>query len=1115
MSAAQKNTDALWFKDAIFYELSVRAFYDSNGDGIGDFNGLIQKLDYLEDLGVNTIWLLPFYPSPLKDDGYDVTDHYDIHPDYGTLADFKAFLKEAHARGIKVITELVLNHTSDQHPWFKRARKAKSGTRYREFYVWSDTPEKYKEARLIVQSDEASNWSWDNEAKAYYWHRFYRHQPELNYENPEVQMEMIKVIDFWMKMGVDGFRMASVPFLFEEEGTSCENLPQTHAFLKRIRAHIDKHYKDKVLMAEANLWPEDAAAYFGNGQECHMNFNYPLMPRLFLGLRTEDSYPIVDILEQTPATPQNCQWALFLRNHDELGLEMVTEEEKDYLFKAYATDPHTKYNVGIRRRLAPLLNNDRRKIELLYTILFSLPGTPVLYYGDEIGMGDNIYLGDRFGVRTPMQWSMNLNAGFSDANPQKLYLPVITDPVYRYESVNVATQSENPSSLLWWLRQVIAMRKRLSVFGRGDMKFIDSTNSKVLCFLRSHDRQRIILVANLSQFSQVTTLNLSEFKDCDVTEVFSQNRFMNVGEGQYSITIGPYGYYWLQLDTAEKRTKNETSGELPLLSTDLSWEKVFNSYNEKRHFERKILPPFMKKCRWFGGKAKAISKMGINMMIPVKVSGQTHYLTVVEVHYVQRLPELYFLPLSFAPADTVIERVEYHAQSVVCRAEIQDEVGFVMDSSYDKQFRDFLLVNMDKRARVKVDDGVLEFNSSVFNKIVIDGEIDSKVLKADQSNTAIIYNENYFFKFYRKLEREINPDLEIVRFLSEHTSFSNSPKYTGSVEFVDVNGKVMVFGLLQEKVENQGDAWGMTIDSVGRFFERVITKAKKEKLPKLINKASIAFEEAPEIIQEFIGRGFYERVVRLGQRTAEMHLALASDSSNPAFAPEYFTANYQRSLYSSLRKLVRDRFNLLESSLPKLSPEIRELSKKLLAMENEVLDCFKEIYEVRINAIKTRIHGDYHLGQVLFTGKDFVIIDFEGEPGFSFSERRLKKNPLKDVAGMMRSFQYAAFGKILLNENYRDRDMEFLEAWAEQWQHYVGRFYFGAYLERMGLGKELSDENEILIRTFLIEKAIYELGYELNGRPDWVIIPLRGILYHMNRYQQAKEEEKQKKKSKK
>ncbi len=1109
-----KSSDPLWFKDAIFYELSVRSFFDSNGDGIGDFNGLIQKLDYLEDLGINTLWLLPFYPSPLKDDGYDVSDHIDVHPDFGTLADFKAFLKAAHARGIRVITELILNHTSDQHPWFKRARKAKAGSRYREFYVWSDTAEKYKDARIILQDNEESNWTWDPEAKAYYWHRFYRHQPELNYDNPEVQLEMIKVIDFWMKIGVDGFRLPSIPFLFEEEGTSCENLPQTHAFLKRIRTHIDKHYENKVLIAEANLWPEDAALYFGNGEECHMNFNYPLMPRLFLGLRTEDSYPIVDILEQTPVTPPNSQWALFLRNHDELGLEMVTEEEKDYLFKAYANDPHTKFNIGIRRRLAPLLNNDRRKIELLYTILFSLPGSPVIYYGDEIGMGDNIYLGDRFGVRTPMQWSMNLNAGFSSANPQMLYLPVITDPVYRFESVNVATQDENPSSLLWWIRQVIAMRKRLSALGRGDMKFIDSSNTKVLSFLRSYDKQRIILVANLSQFSQVTTLNLSEFKDFDVTEVFSQNRFINVGDGQYSLTIGPYGYYWLQLDTNDRKEKGEASGELPFFSADLSWERLFNSYNEKRLFERKILPTFMKKCRWFGGKARVISKMAIEKMIPLKVEGKTHYLTLVEVHYVQRLPELYFLPLSFASADSVIEKVEYHTHSVVCRAEIQGEMGFVMDSSYDKSFRDFLLLNMEKKARLKFDDGTMEFNSSVFNKIVIDGEVDSKVLKADQSNTAIIYNDRYFFKFYRKLEREINPDLEIVRFLSENTTFANSPKYTGSIEFVDHEGRIIVFGLLQEKVENQGDAWVMTMDSLGRFYERVIVKGKKEKLPKLINKTSISFEESPELIQEFIGRGFYERVVRLGQRTAEMHLALASDQSNPAFAPEMFTANYQRSLYSSLRKLVRDRLNLLENSLSKLNFETRELAKKVLALEPAILDCFKEIYEVRINAIKTRIHGDYHLGQVLFTGKDFVIIDFEGEPGFSFSERRLKKNPLKDVAGMMRSFQYAAFGKILLNENYRQQDMEYLEAWAEQWQHYVSRYYFGAYLERLGLGKELSEENEVLIRTFLIEKAIYELGYELNGRPDWVIIPLRGIYYHMNRYFLAKEE-REKKKSKK
>ncbi|HNV31106.1 MAG TPA: maltose alpha-D-glucosyltransferase, partial [Cyclobacteriaceae bacterium] len=615
MAPSSKNTEPLWFKDAIIYEVSVRAFYDSNGDGIGDFQGLIHKLDYLEDLGINTIWLLPFFPSPLKDDGFDVTEHCDIHPDYGTLSDFKQFLKEAHNRNIRVITELILNHTSDQHPWFQKSRRARSGSRYKDYYVWSDTPEKYKEARIMFSDEESSNWSWDNEAKAYFWHRFYRHQPELNFDNSEVQLEMIKVVDFWLKMGVDGFRLPSVPFLFEEEGTNCENLPQTHAFLKRLRSHIDKHYDERILIAEANLWPEDAAEYFGEGQECHMNFHYPLMPRLYLGLRTEDAYPIIDILEQTPSTPPNSQWALFLRNHDEIGLEMVTEEEKDYLFKAYATDPHTKHNLGIRRRLAPLLNNDRRKIELLYTILFSLPGTPVLYYGDEIGMGDNIYLGDRFGVRTPMQWNMNINAGFSVANPQKLYLPVISDPAYRYESVNVATQEENPSSLMWWIKNVLAMRKRLNLFGRGDIKFLDSSNSKVLCFARSYEKQNIIVVANLSQFSQSTTLDLKAFRDCDITEVFSQNRFISVGEGDYPITIGPYGYFWFQADASEKKDQGGSTNELFLYKSDLSWERIFSNYNEVRVLERKILQPFMKKCRWFGGKARAIAKMSIHKVI--------------------------------------------------------------------------------------------------------------------------------------------------------------------------------------------------------------------------------------------------------------------------------------------------------------------------------------------------------------------------------------------------------------------------------------------------------------------------------------------------------------------
>jgi maltose alpha-D-glucosyltransferase/alpha-amylase len=1095
-SRADRST---WFKDAIFYELSVRSFYDSNGDGIGDFPGLIEKLDYLEELGVNTIWLLPFYPSPMRDDGYDVTEYCDVHPDYGTLTDFKSFLKEAHRRGLRVITELILNHTSDQHPWFKKARKSRAGSRTRDYYVWNNTNEKYSEARILLNEDGANNWTWDSEAQAYYWHRYGRYMPELNYENPEVQLEILKVADFWLKAGVDGFRLPSVTFLFEEEGTSSENLPQTHAFVKKLRSHIDKYYENKILIAEANLWPEDAASYFGNGDECHMSFHYPLMPRLFLALRTEDNYPIEDIIDQTPEIPDDTQWALFLRNHDELGLEMVTEEEKDYLFKAYANDPNTKFNVGINRRLAPLLNNDRRKIELLHAILFSLPGSPVLYYGDEIGMGDNVYLGGRSGVRTPMQWNMNINAGFSMANPQKLYLPVINDPVYRHETVNVRTQEENPSSLLWWTKHIIAMRKRLSVLGRGDISFIESSNSKVLCFSRSYQKQRMIVVANLSQFSQAATLDLSDFKDCDITEAFSQNRFKNIEEGEYYITVGPYGYFWFQVDIVEKKGKSESAGDLPVFESDISWERVFNNYDEVRDLERKVLPSFMKKCRWFGGKAKNVSKVNFHKVLPLKVGDDVHYLTIVETHYAHQLPEFYFIPMTYLRADRI---VEYTMQSVICRAEIQQASGFIIDSSYDKEFRDYLFVSMEKGVDLKIDGGVLQFKNSMFSRINMSKEVDSKLLKSDQSNTAIVYNDQYFMKFYRKIEGEINPDLEIIRFLSENTNFRNSPKYAGSIEFRDDNS-TFVFALMQEKVEHQGDAWAMTVDSVGRFYERVLTSQKKDDVPKLVNQPTLKFDEAPEVIQELIGRGFYERIVRLGQRTAEMHIALASDDSNAAFAPESFTSNYQRSMYSALRKLVRDRFSLLENAIPKLSKDARELGKKVLTLEDDILECFSEIYKIKINAIKSRIHGDFHLGQVLFTGKDFIIIDFEGEPGFSFSERRLKKNALKDVAGMMRSIHYAAFGKILLNENYREQDREVLEIWAEQWQHYVARFYFGAYLERLGQ-PEFTYESDVLIRTFLIEKAVYELGYELNGRPDWVIIPLRGIEYHMRRYKQEK-----------
>ncbi len=1105
MRKSLKDTDPLWYKDAIFYELHVRSFFDSNDDGIGDFQGLVRKLDYLEDLGVDTLWLLPFYPSPLRDDGYDVTDYFDVHHDYGSLADFKSFLKEAHRRGIRVITELILNHTSDQHPWFRRARASAPESRYRQYYVWSDTPERYPDARVIFPQEENSNWTYDEEAKAYYWHRYYSHEPELNYDNPEVQLQMIRVADFWLKLGVDGFRLPSVAFLFEEEGTDCENLPQTHAFIRKLRSHIDKHYRNRILIAETNLWPEDAATYFGEGNECHMNFHYPLMPRLFLALRTEDSYPIVDIIEQTPPIPAQSQWALFLRNHDELGLQMVSEEEKDYLFKAYAANEKAKFNVGIKRRLAPLLDNDRRKIELLHAILFTLPGTPVLYYGDEIGMGDNVYIGDRFGVRTPMQWNANQNAGFSSADPQSLFLPVIQDPMYRHEVVNVAAAEKHPNSLLWWMKGALAMRKKLSALGRGDIRFIESSNTKILAFSRSDASQSIIVVANLSQFAQAGTLDFTQYSDWDLTEVFSQNRFLKPASDQYPVTLGPYGYFWLQAEQTEQKGKNAATGELPLLETAVSWERVFENYNDVRSLERKILPLFMKKCRWFGGKAKVISRTAISQVIPLKADSDTHFLLIIEVHYAQRLPELYFTPVTFVTEEKLADQVEYTAQSVMCRAHIQGRSGFIMDSSYDRKFRDFLFSGMEKGTRLKDgENGVLEFNAGVFAKPDL-RKIESRILKADQSNTAIIFGDEYFFKFYRKIEKEINPDLEIIRFLTEHTSFAHSPRYAGSVEYRDRENHTIVFGLLQQKVDNRGDAWVMTMDSIAQYYERVIDRGDVS-FPPLLEKRAITFEEVPDVMKTLIGREFYDRVVLLGQRTAEMHTALASDKSDPAFRPEKITTHYQRSLYTSLRRLLKDRFNLLEGAIPSLDPQTRDLAESVLSLADPILELFGEMYRTKVSAMKTRIHGDYHLGQVLFTGEDFVIIDFEGEPGFSFSERRLKKSPLKDVAGMMRSFHYAAYGKILLNEKYHGLDTDMLEGAAEQWQHYCSRFFLGSYLAHVGSGGNLSQDSSVLIRTFLVEKAIYELGYELNARPDWVNVPLKGIHYLVNRYLREKEQ---------
>jgi maltose alpha-D-glucosyltransferase/alpha-amylase len=535
-----------WYKDAIFYELHVKAFADGNGDGIGDFRGLIERLDYLQDLGVTCLWLLPFYPSPLKDDGYDIADYYDVAPAYGTMADFEAFLAEAHRRGLRVIADLVVNHTSDQHPWFQEARRDPSSPR-RHYYVWSDDDKKYKDARIIFVDTERSNWTWDQVAGAYYWHRFFSHQPDLNYDNPAVGEAMLDAMSFWLDKGLDGFRCDAVPYLFEREGTNCENLPETHAFLKRLRATLDVRFRDRVLLAEANQWPEDVRPYFGDGDEFHMAFHFPLMPRMFMAVRSADRRPITDMFLHTPPIPEGCQWCLFLRNHDELTLEMCTNPERDYMYYAYAQDPLMKLNIGIRRRLAPLVENHRGKLELLHGLLFSLPGTPIIYYGDEIGMGDNVHLGDRNGVRTPMQWSADRNAGFSRADPAQLYSPLITDPVYGYAAVNVEAQQRAPSSFLTAIRKMIATRKTTAVFGRGSLRFLSPANTRVLAYVRESADQRVLVVANLAPSVEPAELDLRPWRGSAVVEMFGGAHFPAIGDQPYFLSLAPYGFFWLRL----------------------------------------------------------------------------------------------------------------------------------------------------------------------------------------------------------------------------------------------------------------------------------------------------------------------------------------------------------------------------------------------------------------------------------------------------------------------------------------------------------------------------------------------------------------------------------------
>jgi len=1166
--AAAADRDPLWYKDAIIYQVHVKAYADSDGDGIGDFEGLTGRLDYLQSLGVSALWLLPFYPSPLRDDGYDIADYNDVHPSYGDLESFRRFLDEAHARGLRVITELVINHTSDQHAWFQRARRAERGSRERSFYVWSDDPDRYREARIIFKDFETSNWSWDPAAEQYFWHRFYHHQPDLNFEEPAVREAVFAAMDRWFEMGVDGMRLDAVPYLFEAEGTNCENLPETHAFLKELRAHLEAAFDHRMLLAEANQWPEDSVEYFGDGDECHMAFHFPVMPRLYMALRMEDRFPILDILEQTPAIPESCQWATFLRNHDELTLEMVTDEDRDYMYRMYAADRRARINLGIRRRLAPLLGNDRRRIELMNALLFSLPGAPVLYYGDEIGMGDNIYLGDRNGVRTPMQWSSDRNAGFSRANPQKLFLPVIVDPEYHYEAVNVEAQEGNAHSLLWWTRRLIALRRRYRAFSRGAIEFLLPRNPKVLAFVRSWGDERILVVANLSRFVQHVELDMKgadeSYAGTVPVELFGRHPFPPIGEWPYLLTLGPHGFYWFALErervevSERPRGRQAAAAEPPELVHAGDWRELVGGEASERLENR--LEAVLSGRRWFGGKARAVREVELAAALPVADPdlGADAQLVLVRVDYVEGEAETYALFVAFAEGEEA-ERIAHDLPgSVYARvagrggtredtrrsgrreAETTSEVrGVLYDALTEPRFARALLAAIGRGATFRAGGRELAGSTTeAFARLggakgAEEGELEPRVSRAEQSNTSVIYGDRFILKVFRRVEPGLNPDLEIGRFLTEDGRFGHTPAVTGSLELSRgaaarrKGEEALTLGILQEFVPNEGDAWALTLDAVGRYFERVLARRSEASLPEAevpaeglvplaerlrgheerAETAERAGEEVPSPPYDAELLGTHPDSARLlGRRTAEMHLALASDAGRADFAPEPFSTLYQRSLYQSMRSLTGRSLTLLEERRAKLPDDAGELAERALAAREGILGRFGTLLDGRLDAQRLRTHGDYHLGQVLWTGRDFLVIDFEGEPARALTERRIKRSPLRDVAGMLRSFDYAAHSELsrelgggLISED----DAARLAGWARAWQRWVSAAFLASYLDRLGwragedgAGLLPADSGDLarLLDVFLLEKALYELRYELNNRPDWVRLPLAGIL---------------------
>ena len=1071
-------TDPLWYKDAVIYQVHVKSFFDSDNDGIGDFRGLTSRLDYIADLGVNTIWLLPFYPSPRKDDGYDISAYRAVHPDYGTMADVRHFINAAHARNIRVVTELVINHTSDQHPWFQRARKAKPGSVARNFYVWSDTGTEYAGTRVIFCDTEISNWTRDPVAGAFYWHRFYSHQPDLNFDNPHVLRAILGIMAFWLKLGVDGLRLDAIPYLVERDGTSNENLPETHAVLRRIRAALDARFPNRMLLAEANQWPEDTREYFGNGDECHMAFHFPLMPRMYLAMAREDRFPITDIMRQTPDIPPTCQWAIFLRNHDELTLEMVTDSERDFMWNAYAADRRARLNLGIRRRLSPLLERDRRRIELLNSLLLSMPGTPVVYYGDEIGMGDNIQLGDRDGVRTPMQWSPDRNGGFSRADPERLVLPVIMDPLYGYAAVNAETQRRDPFSLLNWMRRMLAVRARSHAFGRGTLTFLSPGNRKILAYLREHETDTILCVANLARSAQAVELDLSLFAGRVPVEMMAESVFPPVGQLPYLLTLPPYGFMWFRLcSVTENPTWHVPAPEpLPEFRT-LVLRRSLRELTDaplRTVMEGELLPLYLAMRRWASARGHAIDHIHMTEAITLG----TQFLLCEIAATTGEREASYFLPLGIAwDTDNLPALPQQLALSRVRRGRL---TGYLTDAFALPAFVAAMLKAMAEETRLPAREGEVIFRpADAFRTLELPPDAPIHWLSSEQSNSSLIVADKVVLKLIRQPHAGLHPEVEMTEFLTHRGARGIAP-FLGEMLRMDPQGTPHTLAIMEGFIGNQGDAWSWTLG----YLRGTATDL------------ALSGEEQVGMRAEHVA--FFRT---LGQRLGGMHAILAQDSDNPAFTPERVGADDIAALAATIHEEVGRALDVLGGIHDWPHAEDQARAAALLAGRDALLAQVSTLASAGVGTLRTRIHGDFHLGQVLVVENDAVIIDFEGQPLTPLAERRKKASPLRDVAGLLRSIAYVADTARLADSDTTSHPAA--EQSAERATEYVSAFHDEAcrtFMEgwREGIGESATalgteQARSALLHLFVMEKAAYEIRYEAANRPTWIGTPIAGL----------------------